>query len=129
VQLLDVKSSDVTTIYTRQGIIDDITFNADGRFLATCSQLTDKVDLWNTYGDLIATVSTLSHGPSCSVAFSPDGKSLATGRTGTIKLWQIGDEKDLVHRICDGWWDFLHNPKAVLDERDRHLCDGIGRKN
>jgi WD40 repeat protein len=128
VQLWDVKSGAVTTIYTRQGIIDDIKYSADGGLLATCSQLTDKVDLWNTVGDLIATTSTLSHGV-CSVAFSPDGKSLATGRNMTVKLWQIGDERDLVHRICDEWWDFLHNPKAVLGERDRHLCDGIGPKN
>ena len=49
----------------------------------------DKVELWNIAArENIAT--TLKHsGLVHSVAFSPDGKTLASGALGTVKLWDI----------------------------------------
>jgi hypothetical protein len=52
---------------------------------------------------------------------------LATaGLHGTVKLWKIGGEKELLIRSCNEMWDYLHNADAALSDSDGHLCDGIG---
>jgi WD40 repeat protein len=124
VQLLDLKSGAITTIYSEQGIIDDLKFSPDGHWLATCSQLTDKIKIWDADGELIATIDT--HKPVYRLAFSSDGQFLATGGVGVVKIWRIGDEKDLVSRICNELQDYLRDPEARLDNTDRRLCEGVG---
>jgi WD40 repeat protein len=124
VQLWDLKHGSLTTIFTEQGIIDDVKFSPDGRLLVTCSQLTDRVKFWDARGNLIAALNT-GQGNLYQVAFSPDGGLLATGIGRLVKLWQIGSEKDLVIRGCSEISAYLHNPRAVLSDSNRHLCDGF----
>nr|NCQ93149.1 WD40 repeat domain-containing protein [Microcystis aeruginosa LG13-13]NCR06272.1 WD40 repeat domain-containing protein [Microcystis aeruginosa LG13-03]NCR64527.1 WD40 repeat domain-containing protein [Microcystis aeruginosa LG11-05] len=67
-----------------------------------------------------------------SVNFSPDGKTLVSGRWDkTIKIWNLGTDwglSDLMERSCDWVRVYLENNINVREE-DRHLCDGIGTKN
>ncbi|MGK7872108.1 MAG: NB-ARC domain-containing protein [Xenococcaceae cyanobacterium] len=56
-----------------------------------------------------------------SVAFSPDGKLLATGDTnGEIQLWQVADSKLLL--ICKGHAGWVHS--VIFSPDGRMLCSG-----
>jgi WD40 repeat protein len=128
VQMWNLDRGTIMTIYTGQGIIDDLKFSPNGRWLATCSQLTGSVNLWDRDGNLIATLNTHQNSVY-RVMFIANGQILATSGPGMVKLWQIGGEKELVRRICYEWRDYLHNASAALGESDRHLCDGIRGEN
>ncbi|WP_233154189.1 WD40 repeat domain-containing protein, partial [Scytonema sp. HK-05] len=66
-----------------------------------------------------------------SVAFSRDGKTMASGsHDNTIKLWDVylDDLNALMRRSCDRVRAYLQTNPNVR-ESDRHLCDGIGNTN
>ncbi|MFN6529339.1 hypothetical protein [Nostoc sp. ChiSLP03a] len=59
------------------------------------------------------------------VSFSPDGKSIASGDSDGVLVWDF-DLNQLLKHGCNMAHDYLkNNPKA---ESDRYLCDDIYKK-
>ena len=79
----------------------DVSFSPDGQTLASSSGNIDSllassggnIKLWRVSdGMLIDMLSTGSTGSVCSVSFSPDGQTLASGNgDNSIQLWRVSD--------------------------------------
>ena len=80
--------------------------------------------LWNTQGKELQTLTGHS-GTVNSVAFSLDGKTIASASSNnTVKLWNF-DLDDLMAQACTWIGDYLNNNHYVSKE-DKSLCDGVG---
>jgi WD40 repeat protein len=89
VQVWNVKRHTTTPIPAEQGPIRNLKFSPDRRWLATCSR-SDKVNLWDSKGNLIATINTQQRSFFTPyLAFSTDGERLATATPGKVNLWDF----------------------------------------
>jgi len=71
-----------------KGIINEIAYSSNGKHLAVASSIGIWLYDMTTYQEI--SLLTGNAGPVSNVAFSPDGKTLANGRTdGTILLWDF----------------------------------------
>ncbi|MCA9175588.1 MAG: hypothetical protein KDB14_13980, partial [Planctomycetales bacterium] len=99
----DVATGTAMQIYNAEAAVTGVGFAADGRLTAVAGA---KTSLWNVavHWDLLHTIGTLDDKQNpfadrvTALAFSPDGKVLATGsgepsRSGEIKLWNVEDAK------------------------------------
>jgi len=75
-----------------KGIRWSLSFSPDGKLLASASGDEKTVRIWETASG--KELGPLPH-PSCSVAFSPDGKVFAAGMHPTIKIWDVNAWKEL----------------------------------
>jgi predicted NACHT family NTPase len=70
-------------------LIDALTFSSDGRTLASVAGIDPTIKLFDiSTGAVVRTLKGHS-GIVRSVAFSPEGKTLATCSYGTVKLWDL----------------------------------------
>ncbi|BAY74969.1 WD-40 repeat-containing protein [Nostoc linckia NIES-25] len=102
--------------------VNAVTFSPNGKLLAAAGW-DGTVKLWSREGKLIKSLNG-HQAPVLSVSFSPDGQTLASASDdNTIILWNLNLD-DLVVRGCQWVDDYLKHNRN-LEQRDRHLCDGI----
>jgi WD40 repeat protein len=102
--------------------VNAVTFSPNGKLLAAAGW-DGTVKLWSREGKLIKSLNG-HRAPVLSVSFSSDGQTLASASDdNTIILWNL-DLDDLVVRGCQWVDDYLKHNRN-LEQRDRHLCDGI----
>ncbi len=102
--------------------VTNVSFSPDRQILVSASA--DKmVRLWKIDGTLLKTLKGHKSAVQ-SASFSPDGKTIASvGADGMVILWNLNVE-DLLVQGCNLTRNSLQ-VKSVLNESDRHLCDGI----
>jgi WD40 repeat protein len=105
-----------------------VSFSPNGKLFAAAGG-DNTVKIWNLKGELLQTLKG-HKAPVNSVSFGPDGNTLASaGQDNIVILWNLDDfrlEKLMVSG-CDWVGDYLKYSTAV-EEGDKHLCDGIGKK-
>ena len=82
------------------GRIWDMDFSHDGRLLASCGSYKDRIRLWE-----VATgeeISNIDH-RAVAVAFSPDGRTLASGSSAGIELWDV-ETGSQIAAMSEGTW-------------------------
>jgi WD40 repeat protein len=123
-----------------EGAVGPLAFSPDGRFLASWGKEEDrpKLFLWDLSGGKPKRTSAGNWGvlpPRRQLAFSPDGKTLATAGLGGVSRWDVADSK-LVHidtpfipdddsfdRIADGYKvnrGFFGLPISLFPKVDRN---------
>jgi RNA polymerase sigma factor (sigma-70 family) len=104
IKLWDVASGKNTlTLGGEAGVVQSVAFSPDGKTLASGSlrfgdtpqQFSGEVVLWDVEGGKRTAVLKGHTNTVLAVAFSPDGKTLASGcGDGTIKLWDVASGKN-----------------------------------
>jgi len=92
--LRDTRTWEELTTLTVQGDIRALAYSPDGKTLATSAGTTPILELWDLETRTSRRLASLHRGFLYGLAFSPDGKLLASaGFDGTVRLWdaQSGD--------------------------------------
>jgi len=104
-------------VNTRYQFIKDAVFSPDGTQIAIASLYEQEVELWDITSEKTVLILTLSLGASGSVnsvAFSPDGKLLATGDSmGNVILWNVGNGQQV--RVLNSGADWINNVEFSPD--------------
>lgn len=94
VKLWDVKSGEELRTFLNLGIFRPVAFSPDGRTVA--NEYGETIELWDVEGGKKLGTLAAHSGRIFSLAFSPDGKTLASGAWDkTIKLWDVEGQKEI----------------------------------
>jgi WD40 repeat protein/serine/threonine protein kinase len=97
-QVWDARSGQrVQAVQIQPGGTIAMCFSPDGRRLATAVFFGKRVDVFDWDGEKLTPLGTLQghRGTVCSVAYSPDGKYLASGDNNEFKLWQAASLEEV----------------------------------
>jgi WD40 repeat protein len=125
-QLWDIEANPKERFKTQLRTIYSILFSPDGNKLVITGRSEDsnnnKLKLFDLSGNELKQFETPLESESIKrVKFSQDGKLLITvANSGEVRLWQVGDVKELMKLVCKFSKDYL---KSSSDKGDRNLCD------
>lgn len=123
VKLWDVaEGKEVMTLQGHSGDVFSVAFSPDGTLLGSGS-IDGTINLWNVKNGRTIYTFQPRHRVR-SIAFHPNGTLLAAGSGYHITCWNL-DLDDLLVRGCDWLKDYLQNPNANVNGKDRVLCDDI----
>jgi WD40 repeat protein len=81
-----------TFVDAESPVVCSVAFSPDGKTLASVGYCGGRLKLWNVTTGKDTTLDPDLIGGHC-VAFSPDGKAVAFGRSGTVELWDVASRK------------------------------------
>ena len=98
--------------------VNSVAFSPDGSRILSCGM---QVKLWNaTTGKLVRTLGTLSEGAYNAVAFSPDGRTFASGMLGEVKIWDA-KTGNLIRQLATG---DIFTLAVAFSHQGRYLISG-----
>ena len=95
--LWDVAAGRMTTLSGHTGIVRSVAFSPDGATLASGSESDPMIRLWDAAaGTEIATLEALGHDWTAGLTFSADGRMIASGHGGPVKVWDLATRENTV---------------------------------
>jgi WD40 repeat protein len=94
-KLWDTTSGRVQTLLHGEDGGTVVAFSSDGRTLVSGSSSGKALRLWDTVTGRELRTFTEHAGEVLSVAFSPDGRTVAAGRNSTLTLWDVASGREL----------------------------------
>lgn len=116
VKVWDVKSRQVVvSLNANPKNIKAVEFSSDNRYLAS-SGWNGYLKIWDTSNwELLRTIPNTGH---YDIAFSPDGKMIASTSNGSVSLWWVGDGTKVVQLPGPTDWihpiDFSHDGTSLV---------------
>lgn len=117
-RLWDAKTGELVRLLLGQGPVKNLSWSPDGKFLASCSRFHPSILIWDAAsGVLLRDITNESCKAFWSIAWSPDGRSLAAGRSEpTILVWDLasGTPPMGLQGHGSGVWSLAWSPDGRL---------------